>query len=142
MGSGKKEAARKVRQGKTGDGMANVKTKGENFYRSAKKVKTLNMFKEGKAEHNAELGEKRAMSVARTLTAWSVTTKASIAAMTALWGVLAAVTSPRAAIAVAGALLLATPLLLRSRPTPRSRCNADLPKSSTRTSALHSGSPR
>ena len=33
MGTGKKEAARKVRQGKTSDGMANVKTKGENFYR-------------------------------------------------------------------------------------------------------------
>lgn len=33
MGSGKKEAARKVRQGKVGDGMANVKVKGENFYR-------------------------------------------------------------------------------------------------------------
>ena len=35
MGTGKKEAARKVRQGKVGDGMANVKTKGENFYRYA-----------------------------------------------------------------------------------------------------------
>lgn len=33
MGSGKKEAARKERQGKTGDGMGNVRTKGENFYR-------------------------------------------------------------------------------------------------------------
>ena len=33
MGTGKKEAARKVRQGKASDGMANVKTKGENFYR-------------------------------------------------------------------------------------------------------------
>jgi hypothetical protein len=33
MGTGKKEAARKERQGKTGDGMANVKVKGENFYR-------------------------------------------------------------------------------------------------------------
>lgn len=33
MGTGKKEAARKVKQGKVGDGMANVKTKGENFYR-------------------------------------------------------------------------------------------------------------
>ncbi|RDW87429.1 hypothetical protein BP5796_03123 [Coleophoma crateriformis] len=53
MGTGKKEAARKVRQGKVGDGMANVKVKGENFYRSAKKVKTLNMFKDGKAQHNA-----------------------------------------------------------------------------------------
>lgn len=33
MGTGKKEATRKERQGKTGDGMGNVKTKGENFYR-------------------------------------------------------------------------------------------------------------
>ncbi|PQE32618.1 nucleolar gtp-binding 2 protein [Rutstroemia sp. NJR-2017a WRK4] len=53
MGTGKKEAARKIRQGKVGDGMANVKVKGENFYRSAKKVKTLNMYKDGKAQHNA-----------------------------------------------------------------------------------------
>ena len=35
MGTGKKEANRKIRQGKVGDGMANVKTKGENFYRFA-----------------------------------------------------------------------------------------------------------
>lgn len=53
MGTGKKEATRRERQGKTGDGMGNVHTKGENFYRSAKKVKTLNMFKEGKAVRNA-----------------------------------------------------------------------------------------
>ena len=33
MGTAKKEAARKERQGKVGDGMSNVKTKGENFYR-------------------------------------------------------------------------------------------------------------
>jgi nuclear GTP-binding protein len=33
MGTGKKEANRKIRQGKIGDGMANVKVKGENFYR-------------------------------------------------------------------------------------------------------------
>jgi len=33
MGTAKKEASRKVREGKTSDGMANVKTKGENFYR-------------------------------------------------------------------------------------------------------------
>jgi nuclear GTP-binding protein len=33
MGSGKKEAARRERQGKTGDRLDNVKTKGENFYR-------------------------------------------------------------------------------------------------------------
>jgi MFS family permease len=52
--------------------------------------------------------------VARTLSAWAVTSKATIAAMTALWGVLAALTDPRTAIAIAGVLLLATPLLLRS----------------------------
>ncbi|MDI1490960.1 MAG: GTPase required for pre-60S ribosomal subunit nuclear export and maturation [Ramalina farinacea] len=53
MGSGKKEASRKEKQGKTSDGMSNVKTKGENFYRSAKKAKTLSMFKEGKAQRNS-----------------------------------------------------------------------------------------
>ncbi|WPG97662.1 nucleolar GTP-binding protein 2-like protein [Acrodontium crateriforme] len=53
MGTGKKEAARRTRQGKDNDGMANVRTKGENFYRSAKRVKSLNMFKEGKAVRNA-----------------------------------------------------------------------------------------
>ena len=35
MGTGKKEASRKERQGRS-DGMNNVKTKGENFYRSLK----------------------------------------------------------------------------------------------------------
>ncbi|MFI1047473.1 MFS transporter [Streptomyces griseoruber] len=50
--------------------------------------------------------------VARTLSAWSVGTKASIAALTALWGVLAALVGPRAALAAAGVLLPATPLLL------------------------------
>ncbi|OJJ44525.1 hypothetical protein ASPZODRAFT_134603 [Penicilliopsis zonata CBS 506.65] len=53
MGTGKKEAARRERQGKVGDGMGNVRTKGENFYRDAKKVKHLNMFKDGKAQRNA-----------------------------------------------------------------------------------------
>lgn len=33
MGTGKKEAARRERQGKGGDGLDNVKIKGENFYR-------------------------------------------------------------------------------------------------------------
>jgi len=33
MGTAKKEGARKIRQGKADDGMANVKVKGENFYR-------------------------------------------------------------------------------------------------------------
>lgn len=56
--------------------------------------------------------------VARTLSAWSVSTSASIAAMTALWGLLASLTSPRTGIAVAGLLMLATPLLLPRRERP------------------------
>jgi MFS family permease len=50
--------------------------------------------------------------VARTLSAWSVTNNVTVAVLTALWGVLAGLTSPRTAIAVAGLLMLATPLLL------------------------------
>jgi MFS family permease len=50
--------------------------------------------------------------VARTLSAWSVTSNLTIAALTALWGLLAGITSPRTAIAMAGLLLLITPLLL------------------------------
>jgi MFS family permease len=50
--------------------------------------------------------------VARTLSAWSVTSNATIAAMTALWGLLATLTSARIAIAIAGLLILTTPLLL------------------------------
>lgn len=50
--------------------------------------------------------------VARTLSAWSVGTKASIATLTAAGGVLASLTGPRTTLAVAGTLLLATPLLL------------------------------
>jgi MFS family permease len=60
--------------------------------------------------------------VARTLAAWSVSSKVTVAAMTGLWGLLAAVTGPRTAIAVAGLLMLATPLLLPRRgrgATPR-----------------------
>jgi MFS family permease len=53
--------------------------------------------------------------VARTLLAWSVTSKVTIAAMTAVWGLLAEVTGPRSAIAIAGLLILATPLLLPRR---------------------------
>ncbi|MFG2552881.1 MFS transporter [Streptomyces sp. NPDC048581] len=48
----------------------------------------------------------------RTLSAWSITGKTTTAAVTALWGLLAALTGPRLAIALAGVLLLATPLLL------------------------------
>jgi MFS family permease len=50
--------------------------------------------------------------VARGLAAWSITSNATIALLTGLWGVLATVTSPRIAIAVAGVLLLGTPALL------------------------------
>jgi MFS family permease len=53
--------------------------------------------------------------VARVLAAWSVSTSLVTAVLTAMWGVLASLTSPRIAIAVAGILLLATPLLLPRR---------------------------
>ncbi|KAF3065776.1 Nucleolar GTP-binding protein 2 [Daldinia childiae] len=55
MGTGKKERNRLVRQGKSGSGMDNLKVKGENFYRSAKRVKALNIRKdEGKPVRNAD----------------------------------------------------------------------------------------
>ncbi|MEV3983896.1 MFS transporter [Nonomuraea sp. NPDC049758] len=53
--------------------------------------------------------------ITRTLSAWSVTTKASTALLTAAWGVLGALLGPRPAIGLAGVLLLATPLLLPRR---------------------------
>jgi MFS family permease len=53
--------------------------------------------------------------VARMLSAWSVSSSAAIAVLTALWGVLAGLTGPRVALAAAGLLLLATPLLLPRR---------------------------
>ena len=53
--------------------------------------------------------------VARTLSAWQVTTKATTALLTALWGVLGSLLGPRPAIGLAGLLLLATPLLLPRR---------------------------
>ncbi len=53
--------------------------------------------------------------IARTLSAWSVSTKAAIATLTAVWGLLAGLTGPRVAIGVAGVLVLATPLLLPRR---------------------------
>ncbi|GAA3573232.1 MFS transporter [Amycolatopsis ultiminotia] len=49
---------------------------------------------------------------ARVLTAWSITGSLSTAVLTLAWGLLAQLTGPRAAIALAGVLLLATPLLL------------------------------
>ncbi|MGW4249563.1 MFS transporter, partial [Nocardia sp. NPDC004722] len=56
--------------------------------------------------------------VTRTLSAWSITSNATIAALTALGGVLAMLTGARAAIAVAGVLVLATTLLLRPNRFP------------------------
>jgi MFS family permease len=53
--------------------------------------------------------------IARTLSAWSVTSNATIAVLTALWGLLAGLTGPRTAIMLAGLLMLATPLLLVRR---------------------------
>ncbi|MFI5583533.1 MFS transporter [Amycolatopsis sp. NPDC051758] len=53
--------------------------------------------------------------VARTLSAWSVSTKAAVAALTAAWGLLASLTGTRVAIGIAGVLALATPLLLPRR---------------------------
>ncbi|MFF7412018.1 MFS transporter [Streptomyces lydicus] len=53
--------------------------------------------------------------VARTLMAWSIGQQAAIAVCTALGGLLADVTSSRTALAVAGLLILATPLLLPRR---------------------------
>lgn len=62
--------------------------------------------------------------VARVLSAWSVTSKASIAALTALWGLLAGFTGPRTALVAAGLLAMTTPFLLPRReraPEPKRR---------------------
>ena len=48
----------------------------------------------------------------RALSAWSIASRAAIAILTALWGLLAQWIGARGAIAAAGALLLLTPLLL------------------------------
>ncbi|WP_280244203.1 MFS transporter [Nocardia abscessus] len=53
--------------------------------------------------------------VARTLSAWSISSGAAIAVLSALGGLLADATSPRTAITVAGLLILASPLLLPRR---------------------------
>ncbi|MFI9383590.1 MFS transporter [Kutzneria sp. NPDC052558] len=58
-------------------------------------------------------------TVARVLSAWSVTTKVSTAAMTAGWGLLAALIGPREAIAAAGGLILLTPLAMIGRQSTR-----------------------
>ena len=50
--------------------------------------------------------------IARTLSAWSVSTSAATAVLTVLWGLLAGLVGLRAAIAVAGVLALPAPMLL------------------------------
>lgn len=49
---------------------------------------------------------------ARVLSTWSVSSKLVQATLMVIWGLLATLTSPRAAITLSGVLLLATPLLL------------------------------
>ncbi|RSM74295.1 MFS transporter [Actinoplanes sp. ATCC 53533] len=53
--------------------------------------------------------------IARTLSAWSISSSAAIAVLSALGGLLAEATSPRTALTVAGLLILTSPLLLPSR---------------------------
>jgi predicted MFS family arabinose efflux permease len=53
--------------------------------------------------------------IARTLSAWSISSGTSIALFSALGGLLADATSTRTALAVAGLLILASPLLLPRR---------------------------
>ncbi|MFG3578003.1 MFS transporter [Micromonospora chersina] len=64
--------------------------------------------------------------VARTLSAWSISSSAAIAVLSALGGLLAGVTSPRTAIVVAGLLILASPLLLPRRPDTASAPDREL----------------
>ncbi|MFD4025882.1 MFS transporter [Streptomyces sp. NPDC058576] len=66
--------------------------------------------------------------VGRVLTAWQVTGVGAIAALTALWGVLAALTDARVAIGIAGVLLLATPWLLPREDGRRDRSRTGGPE--------------
>lgn len=52
MGTQKKEKLRRAREGNTKDG--NIRVKGENFYKDAKKIKRLQMYKTGRAVRNAK----------------------------------------------------------------------------------------
>ncbi|MEU5781082.1 MFS transporter [Micromonospora lupini] len=64
--------------------------------------------------HRTPLGH-----TARVLSTWSAVSRLVQAALVVIWGVLATVTSPLAAITISGVLLLATPLLLPGRaPSP------------------------
>lgn len=52
MGTQKKEKSRRTREGDLRDG--NLRVKGENFYRDAKKVKHLSMYKSGRATRDTK----------------------------------------------------------------------------------------
>lgn len=73
-------------------------------------ITTISVYNPVLATHRLE--QAGPDNVTRVLSAWSITTKTTIAAATALWGLIATVTSARFGLALAGALLLATPLLL------------------------------
>ena len=78
----------------------------------------MGMYNPVVATYRLDHTEKRL--TARMLASWSTSTTLATAALTAVWGGLASLTSPRASIAVAGILLLATPLLLPRRDYPAS----------------------
>jgi MFS family permease len=78
--------------------------------------------------------------IARTLSAWSIGQQASIALLTAAAGVLAEATSPRTALAVAGVLILATPMLLPGR-KPRVDTRPDIAPPLLAGSGRESGRP-
>ncbi|MHA6627548.1 MFS transporter [Pseudonocardia sichuanensis] len=86
-------------------------------------VTAIGLFNPVLAAHRLE--HTPAERAARTLTAWSITSTATTAALTALWGLLGSAVGPRAAIAVAGVLLLATPALLPRRPAPVGAAESD-----------------
>ncbi|HYH29801.1 MAG TPA: MFS transporter, partial [Pseudonocardia sp.] len=79
-------------------------------------VTAIGVFNPVLAAHRLE--HTPADRVTRTLTAWSIASTATIAALTALWGLLGSTVGPRAAVAAAGVLLLATQVLLPRRPAP------------------------
>ncbi|KAF8251714.1 nucleolar GTP-binding protein, partial [Wilcoxina mikolae CBS 423.85] len=55
MGNFKKEKSRRGRTSTAGDGMSNVRVKGENFYRDAKKVKRVNDLRDtGNGKYNVD----------------------------------------------------------------------------------------
>ena len=73
-------------------------------------VTSIGVFNPVLASYRLEQTE--AGRIARVLSAWSVTSNATIALLTVLWGLLASLAGPRTAIAIAGLLMLLSPLLL------------------------------